>query len=296
MFMANALDEYKQVLRQQERSPKTVQGYLQDLRFFKRWLEEQWNGPAFLEDVKFSDVESFLSHLKEDLDYKPASRKRIASAMKSFFRFAWKRKMCPADLASDIEDVKYTPPEREYLTEEEALQFIDAIDHKLVQMFVTTLFYTGMRISEALALSVEDVDIGSGWIAVRHAKGRKTRKIPICNTLREKLLDYVGWRVFNAGHFFATKKTGKLSVGTVQNTIRGTRERLGCTKNVTAHVFRHSFASELVRKDVNIVSISRLLGHSNLKTTSVYTHVAQDQLIEAVLALDKPKGGVDNHQ
>ena len=131
------------------------------------------------------------------------------------------------------------------------------------------------------------------WIHVRNGKGRKSRRIPICNTLREKLLDYLEWRVPDADQFFATKKTGKLSLATVQSTIKETRERLGCSKKITAHVFRHSFASELVKKDVNIVSISRLLGHSNLKTTSVYTHVAQDQLVDAVLTLDR--GGADDY-
>ncbi len=287
MLMVNAMDEYRQVLNQQEKSPKTIQGYLQDLQFFKSWLEKQWNGPVFLEDTSFSDVEAFLSYLKESLDYQPASRRRITSAFKSFYRFAWKRKLHKEDIASDIEDIKYTPTEREYLTEEEALQFIAAINHPLVQIFTTTLFYTGMRISEALALEEDDVDIQGGWITIRQGKGRKTRRIPICKTLREKLIDYLEWRVPETRQFFATKKTGGLSLTTVQSSIKETRERLGDSKKITAHVFRHSFASELVKKDVNIVSISRLLGHSNLKTTSVYTHVAQDQLVDAVMTLDR---------
>ncbi len=149
-----------------------------------------------------------------------------------------------------------------------------------------------MRIFEALALEEADVDLRGSWINVRQGKGRKNRRIPICNTLRAKLTDYLEWRVPDARQFFATKKTGGLSLARVQSSIKETRDRLGCGKKVTAHVFRHSFASELVKKDVNIVSISRLLGHSNLKTTSVYTHVAQDQLVEAVLTLDR--GGDDD--
>ena len=284
MLFGTALEEYRLSLRQQEKSERTIKGYLQDLKFFENWLQQVWNGPVYLDDVTFTDVEKFLTFLKEKKSYKPASRRRIASALKSFFRYAWKRELCRTDIASDIEDIKYVPTEREFLSEEEALQLIEEIDHELVKVFTVTLLYTGMRISEALALTIDDVDMDTDWIHIRNGKGGKARSIPINRKLKDKLEDYVQWRT-PSKQFFATKKTGTLSSGTVQAVIRETRERLGCKKKITPHVFRHSFASELVKKDANIVSISKLLGHSNLKTTSVYTHVSQNQLIDAIARL-----------
>ncbi|NLI90546.1 MAG: tyrosine-type recombinase/integrase [Epulopiscium sp.] len=281
MILEKALESYKLNMEQQEKSPRTVSGYMQDLSFFRKWLEEEWNGPVYLEDIEFKDVDKFVRYLKEERDYKPASRKRMSVALKMFFKYAWKKKLCAEDIASQIEGVKCIPNERDYLTEEEALAFIKEIGHPLVEIFTTTLFYTGMRISEALSLTLDDVDINGGWIHVREGKGRKSRKIPICKKLEIKLTDYMEWRV-HSNKFFATEKTGGLSAGRVQAIIRETRIRLGCKKQVTAHMFRHSFASQLVKNDVNIVSLSKLLGHSNLKTTSIYTHVSKEQLVDAI--------------
>lgn len=284
MFLEDAIMEYKSYMEQQEKSEKTVSGYTLDLKFFKKWLEKEWNGPVCLEDLEFEDVEHFLKFLKVKRDYKPASRKRVSVAVKMFFKYAWKKRICKDDIASQIEDIKCVQKEREYLTQEEALSFIKEIRHPVVRIFASTLFYTGMRISEALALTPEDVDLRSNWILIRNGKGNKARKIPICKKLKELLEDYVQWRV-ESNQFFATPKTGGISIGRVQAIIKETRKRLGITKQITAHVFRHSFASELVKKDVNIVSISKLLGHSNLKTTSIYTHSSSEQLEEAINVL-----------
>lgn len=281
MILEKALQSYKLSMEQQEKSPRTVTGYMQDLNFFRKWLEKEWNGPVYLEDIEFKDVDKFVRHLKEEKDYKPASRKRVSVALRMFFRYAWKKKMCIEDIATQIEDVKCIPNERDYLTEKEALDFIKEIDHPLVKVFTITLLYTGMRLSEALSLTPEDVDMESQWIHVRQGKGNKSRKIPISKKLESELIDYIEWRV-DSNQFFATEKTGALSIGRVQTVIRETRERLGSKKQITAHMFRHSFASQLVKKDVNIVSLSKLLGHSNLKTTSIYTHVSSDQLVDAI--------------
>jgi len=284
MILQSVLSDYKVYMYQQEKSPRTITGYMQDLNFFRKWLEKEFNGPVYLEEITFEDIEKFLTHLKVEKDYKPASRKRISASIKMFYKYAWKRNMCPEDLASKIENVKYVPKERDYLTEEEALSFIKAIKHPVVQVFTTTLFYTGVRVSEALALTPEDVDLNLGWIRIKNGKGNKFRRIPICHKLKKVLLDYEQWRV-DSHQYFATEKTGSLSIGRVQAIIRETRENLGCKKHITAHIFRHSFASQLVKNDVNIVSISKLLGHSSLKTTSIYTHASDEQLVDAVRML-----------
>ena len=284
MLLEKVFPDYELYMEHKERSPMTITGYMQDMNFFKKWLEKEWNGPVYLEDLTFKDAEDFLRYLKEERNYKPASRKRAAVALKAFFKYAWKRELCSEDIASQIESVKCVPKEREYLTEEEALDFIKEIQHPLIEVFTKTLFYTGLRLSEALSLTVDDVDLESGWINIRHGKGNKPRKVPICKKLEAVLKDYVEWRA-DSPKFFATQKTGSLSTARVQAVIRETRKRIGAKKHITAHMFRHSFASQLVKKDVNIVSISKLLGHSNLKTTSIYTHASKEQLLEAISVL-----------
>jgi site-specific recombinase XerD len=92
------------------------------------------------------------------------------------------------------------------------------------------------------------------------------------------------WRV-TSDYFFATKNSGSLSKTTVAKVFRDTNQALEWNKNVTAHILRHSFASKLVKNDVHLVKISKLLGHSSLKTTSIYVHSNMDDLKDAVNTL-----------
>lgn len=266
------------------RSPRTYGGYSQDLLFFDKWLQDRYNCQAFTEDITIEDVEKFLFMLREERNYKPSSLKRMHIALKMFFQLAWKKKWCTEDIASEIKPVRIPQSERDYLTEEEVMEFVDAISHKLGKVVVLTLYYSGLRIAEALALDVNDVDMVKRKIYVRHGKGNKSRTVPIADKLYDILKDYIEWRE-DVEAFFATKKTGRLSQVRVQAIVRDTRKELGWKRNITPHTFRHSFASRLVAKDVNIVSVSKLLGHSDLKTTSIYTHASMSQLEEAVEAL-----------
>ncbi len=266
------------------RSKATITGYTQDLTFFEKWLQQQFNCQVFTEDIVLDDVEKFQLMLREERQYKPSSMKRMHIAQKKFFELAWKKKWCTVDLASEIKPVRIPQQERDYLTEREVMEFVGKMKHKLGKVVVITLFYSGLRIAEALALDVEDVDMEKKKIYVRSGKGNKSRTIPMSDKLYDILEDYCQWRV-ESNAFFATEKTGRLSKVRVQALVRETRRALGWKRTITPHSFRHSFASRLVEKNVNIVSVSKLLGHSDLKTTSIYTHASMSQLEEAVEAL-----------
>lgn len=284
MLFGEAVDGFLAQQRSLEKSGSTVKGYSKDLDQFRRWLEAAYNCPAYVEDVTIEDVEDYLTMLKEERGLMPASRKRVAASIRVFFRYALRKGLCPEDIASEVQPIKVPQKEREYLTEDEVMDFAKEIRHELVRVAVLTMFYTGLRVSELTGLRAEDVDMDAGVIRVRKGKGGKARSVPMSRKLRDLLEDYLTWRV-DSDHFFATRKTGRLSKERVDAVIRETRRRLGLRKKVTAHTFRHSFASGLVAKNVNIVNISRLLGHADIKTTSVYTHTNTSQLQDAVNAL-----------
>lgn len=282
MLFVDALDRYKNYLKGIDRSKSTVEGYFLDLNFFIKWLEEKYNCVAFLEDVTLEDVEDFLNMLKNERNYKPASRRRVSTAIKLFYKFAYKKKLCLDDFASQIESIKVVTQERQYLTEKEVYDFLGAIEHKLAKVCILTMYYAGLRVSECINLKTKDVDFEKKIIRVIEGKGQKNRNVPICEKLLLVLEDYFRWRQTSTDYVFGTKKTGTLSKTRLQALIRETRKKLGIEKQITPHMFRHSFASRLVAKNVNIVSISKLLGHSDLKVTSTYTHASMQQLQEAV--------------
>ena len=281
MLFIQALEEYREYLKGIDRSKRTVDGYFLDLNFFHKWLQEKYNCPAYLEEITLDDIEDFLRMLKDERNYKPASRRRLSAAIKMFYKFAYKKKLCSEDLASQIESVKVVPKEREYITEEETIDFIGAVSHKVCKIVIYTMFYAGLRVSECVNLRAEDVDLEKRLIKVIQGKGAKNRVVPINAKLLKVFEDYNKWRV-DSEHFFASEKTGKLSKVRIEAIVRDTRKELGLEKQITPHTFRHGFASHLVKNNANIVSISKLMGHSDIKVTSVYTHAGLEMLEDAV--------------
>lgn len=281
MLFKKCLEKYKSYLEDLDRSIKTIEGYYIDLRFFMNYLEEKFNGDVYLEDVTIEDIEGFLKYLKDERSYKPASRKRVSSAIKTFFTFAYKKDYCNVDLASKIESIKVVVQERDYLTEDEAVKFIEAIDHELVKVITYTMFYAGLRVSECSNLKNKDVDLENRVIKVIQGKGAKDRTIPIGDKLFDILSAYMEVKL-DSDYFFATPQTGRISRIRITAVIRETRRRLKWDKKIGSHTFRHSFASHLVSKDANIVSVSKLMGHSDIKVTSVYTHASKEMLEDAI--------------
>lgn len=268
-----------------ERSPRTIEGYYQDLHLLNRYLEEKYNGPVYLEDMTKEDIEEYLLYLKEVKSYQSASRKRMLGSFRSFFKYACQSEWCERNITETLAPIKCRQKERHFLSEEEVNHFIEAVEHQLIQLVAQTLYYTGLRISECLNLQEEDIRMKDGLIQVQKGKGNKDRTIPMNPKLKSLFTDYIeNWRVPST-FFFATQISGTLSRTSVARVFRDTSKALGLRQNVTAHILRHSFASKLVKNNVHLVKISKLLGHSSLKTTSIYVHSNMDDLQEAINTL-----------
>lgn len=285
MLFADVIEEFTTYLETIERSPRTIRGYKLELELFYRYLESKYNCPTYLEDIQTRHIEGYLPMLKERKRYKASSRRRALGSIRSFYNFCVKKELTMKNMALPIEPINSQQTERTFVTEEEMLQIVEATDHKLVRLVIQTLYYTGLRISECLSLRTQDVDLKNRIIHVVKGKGNKDRRVPINEKLHGLLQEYsTTWRV-DSPYFFASSRSGCLSPQRVNAVLGETMAKLGWSKKVTAHTFRHSFASSLVKKDVSLVKISKLLGHSSLKTTSVYTHSNIEDLAVAVNCL-----------
>lgn len=287
MLLMNAIQSFFHYLGNIGRSEETLNGYRKDLLLFVRFLEHTYNCEAYIDEVTSNDIESFLHYLKEERDYAPASRLRNLHTLRSFFAYAYKKELVTRNVALSVERIKVQQKERTYLSDEEVSQLIEAIDHELIRLVAQVLYLTGMRISECLNLSLDNVDLEKKVIHVVAGKGNKDRLIPISNKLFPLLLAYreLIRPETDSPLFFCTKKTGKLSSVYVNRELSEAVRKLGWKKKVTAHILRHSFASQLVKKEVNLVQIQKLLGHSSLQVTSVYTHTNLEQLSDAINTL-----------
>jgi site-specific recombinase XerD len=146
------------------------------------------------------------------------------------------------------------------------------LKHRVLLMF---LYYTGMRVSEVISIKWEDLDFERKTMHIRLAKGSKDRVVFLHDTLIDFLKNFM---IGRTGIIFLSNFGKKYSKRTVQIIVKNTARKAGILKKVTPHTLRHSFATHLLEAGADIRSIQSLLGHNNLQTTQVYTHVANKDI------------------
>ncbi|MEW9702597.1 tyrosine-type recombinase/integrase [Paenibacillus sp. SI8] len=283
MVLLEAIGQFEKYQTSIDRSEKTIEAYRNDLLFFVKYLVDAYNCTPYLTDVTSEDIEDYFFYLKKERGYSPASLKRKLAVFRTFYNFCNKKKYCNTNAAVHVETIKQEHREKEFLTSGEVLQLVDAIDHQLMKKVVLTLYYTGLRISECINLTLEEIDFKHNTIKI-YGKGKKERIVPLNLKLKEILLHYIeNERPYSkTNNLFCTAASGGVSDSYVNKLIKTAVDKLGWNKEVTCHTFRHSFASNLVKKNVNVVQIQKLLGHTSLSTTTVYTHTKLDDLTSAV--------------
>jgi len=283
MLLVQAIGHFKEYMANSEKSRQTIKGYTLELKMLSSYLASKYNGPVYLEEVTSKDLEEYIIFLKEKGN-SASSRNRSVYIIRSFYNFCLRREYTDKNPSIRLEITPAPEKERVFLSEEEMEALISAVQPQLAKTILTTLFYTGMRISECVNLKLKDVDLENGVITVRNTKNKRDRQIPVHKKLLPVLKEYcVKWRrPSNLPYLFISRNMGRVSPDYVNRILRNTAQRLGWKKHVTCHIIRHSFASSLVARNVSIVSIQKLLGHTDLSTTSVYTHTNLSDLIKAV--------------
>ena len=172
------------------------------------------------------------------------------------------------------------------LSRQEVQRLFEAVSNLKHRTILMTLYATGLRIAEALALQIPDIDRERMLIRVRQGKGAKDRYVPLSETLLEQLRCY--WRYYRPGYwlFPSTDPRRALTASTVQRVCAKAARKAGLSKRVTPHTLRHSFATHHLEAGTNLKTIQVLLGHRNLNTTSIYLHVAAQAPGQSRDALD----------
>ena len=172
------------------------------------------------------------------------------------------------------------------LSREEVPRLFSALSNVKHRTILMTLYATGLRVSEALALQLCDIDSERMLIRVRQGKGGKDRYVPLSETLLEHLRCY--WRYYRPSYWlFPSTDPGRaLTAGTVQKLCTKAARKAGLIKQVTPHTLRHSFATHHLEAGTNLKTIQVLLGHRTLNTTSIYLHVAAQAPGQSRDALD----------
>ena len=290
-YMSDFL-EYLEV--EKGRSLKTIENYS---LYLNRFIE-------FTDDIQVSKIDlSLMSKWRQWLNrYKGADGRTIGKAtqnyhliaMRSFLKYLARRDI--NSLAPEkIELASSTRPQVSFLNQEEVIRLFEAIPTDNIiglrdRSIVELLFSTGLRVSELANLNIKDLNFKTGEFSVR-GKGQKDRPVYLSESAAYVLSKYLEARQddftplfvhyrgiqsdFNGGEYT------RLTVRSIQRIVERYAKKAGIAKHVTPHTLRHSFATDLLTNGADLRSVQSLLGHSNIVTTQVYTHVTDPQLKKA---------------
>ncbi len=281
------------LIAEKNASGHTVESYRRDCLCFISFLK----GKA-VSELALEDLQAYLKHLSEK-HYSTRTIARQLSSLKQFFSFLFSERHIMDNPVNDISSPKLSNALPKILTEQEVTLLLTAAHQKSgpegirLATLLELLYATGMRVSELVSLPLSSfmtTESGIPLILVK-GKGRKERVLPLPEIASAIIVKYMGIR---AG--FLGQKESLYLFPSPSNTGYLTRQRIGQLLKelamdagiepykVSPHVLRHAFATHLLNNGADLVSVQKLLGHEDISTTEIYTHVATDRLTEVVNA------------
>ena len=280
-------------------SSNTVAAYQRDLIALEDFLKDK---NTDLLHVSNQDLRDYLAYLTQQ-HYALKTQSRHLSCIREFYRFLYSENRIKKNPTDYLEAPKTQKSLPKYLSEEDITLLIEnaAKENTRLQTLLEMLYASGMRVSELVGLPVTAVTREKKRIYVT-GKGNKERIVPLNDRACEKLEIWLTQREIlypradqNKWLFPAKSKSGHLTRGTFFKELKKLAIDSGLNPDkVSPHVFRHSFASHLIAHDADLRSVQKLLGHADIATTEIYTHILPDRLKKVIekshpLAYNTPK-------
>ena len=279
-------------MRDEKRYAKhTYSSYATDTALFFAFLNQHHGAPISAEIIKTlstADIRAYLGHLRSE-NYETSSYARYVSAIRNFYLYLKKYEGIDNIQNTKVKikkRINRLPKALSVIDAKNAISKTSEISKELwVQLrdyaLLTLIYACGLRISEALSLTQNDMY--SEYVVVK-GKGNKERSIPILSNIPDVINAYIKncpYGVEKDGPIFKGAQGKPLNVSVFQRQVRHLRNALGLEASVTPHAFRHSFATHLLSNGADLRSIQELLGHKNLSTTQIYTHVDTQKFLDA---------------
>jgi integrase/recombinase XerD len=266
-------------------SQNTTEAYSRDIGAYLRYLGGR--GIAAPEQIRAADVAAFIAHLKE-AGLVPRSRARTLSAIRMLHKFLLIERYCTTNPTAIIEAPRTLQklPQVLSTSEVEALlsapkgDELEAIrDRAMLQL----LYATGLRVTELVQLAVQDVNLVAGFL-LTFGKGGKERLVPLGEVASAAVTTYLHYARPRMGKgretpiMFLTRLGAGMSRQAFWNIIKKRSHEAAIRKNISPHTLRHSFATHLLENGADLRSVQLMLGHADLSTTQIYTHVSKERL------------------
>lgn len=281
------LSEFQDYLLNVRRySSNTVSSYSFDICDFTKFIRGL--GKIF-KDIKVDDVKSWILDLTERQIGK-RSIKRKMSSLKSFYAWMYLQKKVDSDPFEYVHSPKATHALPDFFSEKEIDVLLTANEKRTDklkdrdQALLMLMFASGLRASEVVNLTFNQVDFDSRIMKVS-GKGNKDRLVPFTNSAKESMLNYInGLRKDllkeDTKYIFLNSQGNKMTVRGLEYILDEIEAKTGLYGKIHPHMLRHSFATKMLNRGADLRTIQELLGHSSIETTSIYTHVAYENMKE----------------
>jgi integrase/recombinase XerD len=265
-------------------SGNTLASYAADLRRFSSFLSDRGIDARSFTRPDFLD---YLTGLREG-GLSARSTARHVSTTRSFFRFLVREGVLAASPVSEVKAPRIGRPLPKYLTLTQVERLLNAPDLRTPEgirdrAMLTLMYASGLRASELVTLRLENVDANAGFLYVL-GKGGKERVVPVADAALAALAGYIsgarpgflGKRVSSA--LFLSRRGKRITRQTLWNRIRRWALSAGIEERISPHTLRHSFASHLLAGGADLRAVQAMLGHADIATTQIYTHVTPERL------------------
>lgn len=278
---------YRTYIKLEKRlSANTVESYMRDLEHFVHFVLRMWDVPP--REVESEMIERYMARLY-DLGWEKSSQARALSGLKSFFNYLLLTDVVESSPMEFIEAPKFDRRLPDVLSTDEIDRILAMIDRTTTKglrdsAMLELLYSCGLRVSELTSLRLCDLFFGEGYVRVV-GKGDKQRLVPVSDVAREKVQAYLDCRKGKRSGeeiLFLNNRGKRLSRVMVFTVIKQAVLRAGIDKRVSPHTFRHSFATHLLEGGASIRQVQEMLGHENIATTEIYTHLDKTHLRETV--------------
>ena len=259
----------------------TISSYRSDL--------EQLAARKALLEVQEADLFGFLASRKG----RASSAARLVSSLKRFYQYCLRERRIAADPTLKLDPPKRVPRFPKTLSESDVEALLDAPDVAKPlglrdRAMLETLYATGLRVSELVALKIFEVNLDAGVLRVM-GKGSKERLVPLGEEAVDWISRYLARRKGTADALFLTARGAGMTRQAFWHLIRRYGARSIPGKKLSPHVLRHAFATHLINHGADLRVVQMLLGHADISTTQIYTHVARERL-KALHAKHHPRG------
>ena len=256
------ITQYEKRLKIKRYAKSTTKTYISQIKMFLSFFRKD------AKSISISEIEMYIRKCVEQDKISFSTQKAILGTIKLFYKLVFDK-----DIA-----IEYLYPSRqEYklpnvLSQKEVKTLLENISNIKHKALLSLIYSSGLRISELLNLKIQDIDSDRMRIYIKGSKNNRDREVMLSEKILELLRKY--FREYKSKEYlFEGQKGGAYSARSVQEILKKALKKAGIKKHATVHTLRHSFATHLIENGTDIRIVQELLGHKNIKTTQIYTHI-----------------------